>query len=70
MSKRYIMAIPANELISADKAGLDALIAQNPDAYADGTFIKIVGGTDDPPTPGNDLLAYVVLSTKVVLSLI
>ena len=66
--KSYVMAIPANEVVSVDKAGLDALIAENPDAYTDGTIIKLVAGVDSAgdAVAGDDTQIFVVISTKVV----
>lgn len=68
MSKNYQMLIPADELASADKAGLDALIATNPEAYQEGTQIKIGVGIDaaGDPVAANDAAIFIVLSSKVV----
>ena len=62
------MTVDAALLVSVDKAGLDALIAENPDAYTEGTQIKIVAGVDaaGDPVAGDDAQIYIVLSTKVV----
>lgn len=67
--KNYNMGIPANELETQDAAGVVGLIAKNPDAYADGTVIKIITGTDVPATPAIDTAIFIVLSDKTVLEL-
>ena len=66
--KIWAMKVDAATLASVDKAGLDALIAANPDAYDEGTIIKIVAGVDaaGDAVAGDDVQIYVVLSTKVV----
>jgi hypothetical protein len=69
MSKSYTMLIPANDVVTPDKAGVDAMIAENPEAYAEGTQIKLGLGDDTipgPPTAANDAEVFIVLSTKVV----
>jgi hypothetical protein len=66
--KNYSMKINAGILATVDKAGLDALIAENPEAYDEGTQIKIVAGPDaaGDEVAGDDANIYIVLSTKVV----
>ena len=66
--KNYAMKIDAATLVSVDKAGLDALIAENPEAYDEGTQIKIVAGVDaaGDAVAGDDTQIFIVLSTKVV----
>ena len=68
MSKNYQMLIPADELATADSTGLDALIATNPDAYQEGTQIKIGVGIDEngDPVAANDTAVFIVLSDKTV----